>query len=279
MPRRDQVDSRVERIRHPHQAGIVSVVAVHDLAPGYRRITFEGPHLSSLVSPSPRDNIRLVLPLDPAAEPVLPPGNGKGAWLTDSPHHIVRTFTLRRARPEAARVEIDVILHASGPATAWARQAQPGQQVGLVGPRGSKIVHPAFDWFLMIGDETMLPSIMRSLDDVPAGVTTIAIVEVQGPENELPVASNGDAQVQWVYRGDAAPGTGTALLDATRATSLPRGEGYVFGGGEAGQLAPIRRHLLDDRGIPKANMSISGHWKLGVANHDHHEPIDPAERR
>lgn len=266
----DDRNPRVERIRHEPQAGIVSVVSVDDLAPGYRRITFEGGHLSTLVSPSPRDHVRIVIPADPAATPVLP---------ADATGQVTRTFSLRRALPDQGRIEVDVVMHATGPATAWARQAQPGQQVGIVGPRGSKIVHPAFDWFLMIGDETMLPSILRQVEETPPSLEIVAFVEVQGPENELPFPPGERATVHWVHRGDAAPGTGTALLDAVRAATFPGGEGYVFGGGEAGTLGPIRRHLLEDRGIPARNMSISGHWKRGVANHDHHEPIDEADAR
>lgn len=270
----------VERVRYASGFSIASVHDVELISPGYRRITFSGEGLSGITSLSPRDHVKIVIPGEPTAMPVMPSKRDKGADVPETePEQTVRTFSLRRAIPDMHQIQIDFVLHDAGPATAWARQARPGQQVGIIGPRGSKIVHPVFDWFLMIGDETMLPSILRQIEETPADVNIVAFVEIDGPRNEIRVSEADHVNLQWVHRNGAAPGTGTALLGAVRNAALPSGEGYVFAGGEAGALRPLRNHLLEERGIPKSNMSMSGHWKLGEANFDHHTPIDPKRGR
>jgi NADPH-dependent ferric siderophore reductase len=271
---------RVERVRYESRFSLASVHDVETITPGYRRITLSGEGLSGITSLSPRDHVKVVIPRNAAATPVVPGKREKGQDAREGePEQTVRTFSLRRVLPDVKQIQIDFVLHDAGPATAWARQARPGQQVGIVGPRGSKIVHPVFEWFLMIGDETMLPSIARQAEEAGTEISQIACVEVSGSGYDAVLRSTDTLRVVWADRGDSAPGIGTALLDAVRRLELPEGEGYVFAGGEAGVLRPIRRHLIDERGFSPENISMSGHWKLGAANHDHHSPIDPEEGR
>jgi NADPH-dependent ferric siderophore reductase len=84
----------------------------------------------------------------------------------------------------------------------------------------------------------------------------------------------GDVDLRWVYRNGAEAGTGSALLEAVRATTFPEGEFFLWAGGEAVELKAIRRHLLDERGAQKPYTSITGHWKRGEQNFDHHAPLD-----
>ncbi len=172
---------------------------------------------------------------------------------------------------------MDFVLHETGAASDWARVARPGTKAVILGPRGSKVVHPVFDWFLMVGDETMLPAISRQIEEIPAGTKLIAFVEVDGPANVQQFETAGDVEVHWVYRNGAEPGTGTALVDAVKAATLPEGEFFVWGGGEAGQLKAVRRHLLQERGAQKEFCGMTGHWKRGEKDFDHHEPLDTDE--
>jgi NADPH-dependent ferric siderophore reductase len=51
------------------------------------------------------------------------------------------------------------------------------------------------------------------------------------------------------------------LLRAVADVELPPGRVQVFVHGEAGEVRAVRRHLLADRGIPKAGNSISPYWR------------------
>jgi NADPH-dependent ferric siderophore reductase len=273
-----QTTERVQRVMHEIRPRHAEVLSVEDVAPRYRRITFGGDDLATFVSAAPGDHIKFLISLDPERAPQPPVRGEKGMRAPeDAPPQTMRDFTPRRFDAGRNELVIDFVLHESGPVSDWARAAKPGSQALILGPRGSRVVQPLFDWFLMIGDETMLPSIGRQIEELPAGMKLVAFVEIDGPENEQQFETAGDVQINWVHRNGAEPGTGTALLDAVKAAEFPEGEFFTWAGGEAGQLKLIRRHLLDDRGVQKELTSITGHWKCGEKDFDHHAPLDTDE--
>ena len=66
------------------------------------------------------------------------------------------------------------------------------------------------------------------------------------------------------------------LLDVVRSQDVTA-DTFVWAAGEAGALIPVRRWLTQEAGLPKANLSLHGYWKSGVAGLDHHAPLDPAD--
>lgn len=266
-----RTEERVQRVMHELRPRRVEVTAVEDLSPRYRRITFGGDDLSSFVTASAADHIKFLISLDPERAPQPPVRGEKGFG---APPQTMRDYTPRRFDAERNELVIDFVIHDAGPVSDWARTAAPGKQAIILGPRGSRVVKPEFDWFLMIGDETMLPSIARQIEELPAGMKLVAFIEVDGPEDEQRIASEGDVELHWIHRNGARPGTGTALLDAVKAADFPDGEFFVWAGGEAGQLKAIRRYLIDEAGARKEWSSITGHWKRGEDNFDHHAPLD-----
>lgn len=270
---------RVERVMHELRPRIVEVSAVEDISPSYRRITFTGPDLEGFVSLAAADHVKLLVSLDPDRAP-MPPVHGRQGMEKPAaaPPQVMRDFTPRRYHADRNALDIDFVLHESGSVSDWARQAAPGQKAGILGPRGSKVVDvTAFDWLLMIGDETMLPAIARQVEDLPSGVRLVAFIEVDGPQEEQDIATAGNVDLHWVHRNGAAPGTTMALLDAIKTAQLPEGEFFVWAGGEAGVLKAVRRHLIDELGAQKEFCGITGHWKRGETDFDHHAPLDTDE--
>ena len=90
----------------------------------------------------------------------------------------MRDYTPRRFDPAARTLAIDFAVHDAGPATQWALDSAPGDTIEIGGPRGSLVVSPTFDWWLLIGDETALPAIGRRIEELPAGVRAISVVVV-----------------------------------------------------------------------------------------------------
>ncbi|MGB0102016.1 MAG: SIP domain-containing protein, partial [Nocardioides sp.] len=43
----------------------------------------------------------------------------------------------------------------------------------------------------------------------------------------------------------------------------PPGRVDAFVHGEAGAVRGLRHHLLDERGVPRAGLSVSGYWRIG----------------
>ncbi len=98
------------------------------------------------------------------------------------------------------------------------------------------------------------------------------LIEVDGPADELDLATRADADVRWLDR-DGAPAGGTTLLaDALAGVDLPLGDGFAWFAGEALSLRPVRRRLRETLGLD--SIDVSGYWKRGVAEHDHHEPVE-----
>ena len=81
----------------------------------------------------------------------------------------MRDYTPRAFDAAGNRLTIDFALHDAGPATAWALNARPGETLLIGGPRGSTVVPDDFDFYLLAGDETALPSIGRRLESPASG--------------------------------------------------------------------------------------------------------------
>ena len=167
-----------------------------------------------------------------------------------------RTYTVREWDGE--RLTIDFVVHGhSGVAGPWAASAQPGDELLLLGPGGAYAPDPAAAWHLMVGDSSVIPAIAASLDRIPAGVPVHVLVEVDGPEEEQPIATPGDLHLTWLHHN----GDDGALAGAVAALDFPPGPVHAFVHGEASAVRAIRRHLLVDRGLPREALSISGYWK------------------
>jgi NADPH-dependent ferric siderophore reductase len=175
----------------------------------------------------------------------------------------MRSYTVRAWDPEDRLLTLDFVVHGDrGIAGPWAAHAKPGDTLEIAGPGGAYTPSPEADWHLMVGDDAVIPAIAVSLSRVPAGVPVVAVVEVEGPDHQQPLASQGDLEVVWLHRGSGAGEDPSLQLDAVRALSLPAGAGHAFVHGEATAVRLIRRHLVLERGLPPESLSATGYWKL-----------------
>ena len=154
-------------------------------------------------------------------------------------------------------------MHGDGPAATWASQARPGQTVGIGGPRGSFLIPEAFDWHLLMGDDTALPAIARRLEELPAGKRAIAVLGV-APEDRRELPTQADVALQWCEP--------SGLVEAVRALSLPPGAGYSWAAGEAKAMAAVREVLVGELGVDRTRVRAAAYWKQGAPGH--HERIE-----
>ncbi len=252
----------------------VTVQTVEAITHTYVRVTLAGPDLATFTSADADDHIKIAFPPPGESEPALPKIGPNGIQWDAEARRILRDYTPRRFDPSKEELVVDFVIHGHGPASAWASEAEPGYVLGILGPRGSHLVEGNFDWQLLIGDETALPSIARRLEEADAGESFVAFIEVDGPADEQAIDTRANADIRWVYREGTPAGASTVLEDAIRAADLPEGVFYTRAGGEANTLKSIRRYLLRERGLDPEYTSFSGHWKLGVSDHDHHEAIE-----
>lgn len=178
---------------------------------------------------------------------------------------VLRTYTVRWVDLAAGELAIDFVVHGTeGVAGPWAAHAQPGDVIHVRGPNGGYAPDPAADWYLFVGDEAGLPAIAASLEALPAGARAVAFIEIHGPADEIELLTAADLELHWLHRGDAAPGTTTLLDDAVRALDWPAGRVQAFVHGESGLLKSVRPHVLTDRGVARADVSVSAYWRRGT---------------
>ncbi|MBC6467831.1 siderophore-interacting protein [Actinomadura alba] len=216
--------------------------------------------------------VKLFFPLPGEHRPVYPTGDDwwrRWGADPDAVRAVFRTYTVRRHRPEAGEIDIDFVLHGdTAPGSRWAARAKPGDQVGVWGPGAMYDPSPAADWRLIAGDETALPAMAAIIETLPAGARARVFVEVADAAEEQRFATDGDVRVEWLHRDGVPAGRSALLVDRLRAADLPDGRPYAWIAGEAAMVKALRRHLVNDRGIDRADICFSGYWRLGKTEYD-----------
>jgi NADPH-dependent ferric siderophore reductase len=181
----------------------------------------------------------------------------------------LRTYTIRWIDHEAREVAIDFVVHGTGRdagagiAGPWAAHAEPGDVLHLRGPSGAYAPDPGADWHLFVGDEAGLPAIAAALEALEPGARAVAFLEIEGPADEIELATAADLELHWLHRRDHQPGFTSLLDDAVRAFSWLPGRVQAFVHGESTLLKTVRPHLLHDRQVPRSDVSVSGYWRRG----------------
>jgi NADPH-dependent ferric siderophore reductase len=243
---------------------LTHVVAVEDVHPHLRRITFGGGDLATFTPAGPDTFLYLLVP---------PPGRTEltidqsftwaaHAEMPEDERPVGAYYTLRRWRPEARELDILCVLHTdAGPASAWAERARPGDPVALWGPRTAYAPPPGTDWYLLVADETGLPAVAAILESLPDGTTARVFAEVASEDERQQLPESPSFEVTWLHRDGAPPGTTTLLADAVRAMPWPGGTPYVWGGGESRTMTQVRRYVRRDVGLDRAAVSLVAYWR------------------
>lgn len=193
----------------------------------------------------------------------------------------------------------------TGPASRWASAAATGQELFLVGPRRGVSGHGGAEYapgtagaVVLAGDETAAPAIARILEDAPRDLRGVAFIEVPVPADILSIDAPAGVEVKWLPRAEGRP-HGQELIPAVLAhlgdadadirvsdvdteallwetpeysglgeelTSVPSSaERYFWIAGESGVVTTLRRHLVKDLGVDRAQVAFMGYWRRGVA--------------
>lgn len=268
-----------ERTRHRFTAREIAVSAVAPAAGPFLRVTFTGAELHDFVSSGPADHVRLFFPHPITGELVAPAPAGPtedGIVRPEAPM-FPRDFTPLNVRtdPESGlrAFDVDFLQHEDpGPASAWAASAKPGDRIVAVGPRGSVSAPQGADRLLCIVDPSALPAAGRFIAEVPESTDIEVVVDVSPADLEW---AEHYLREQSGRAVDAIEPYGS-LADAAADAGIDE-RTFLFAAGEASRLVPLRRLLKYEYGVPREQYALSGYWKRGMANFDHHAPIDPED--
>lgn len=233
------------RVSHELKRRTLTVAKVERLSPGMLRLHLTSDELSDFTSLSPGDHIKIFIP-NPAGEPFM------------------RDYTPRRFDTAARSLVIDFAVHDAGPATLWALSAKVGDPLLIGGPRGSLVIKgPIANW-LLIGDETALPSIGRRIEEMSAGVTVTSVVAVEGAQEEQRLETSATHHAIWVHRPLAEADSAGAIIAALDTIAIPAGT-FVWIAAEARVAKAVRVYMTEKRGVPAGWFKAAGYWQKGDA--------------
>ena len=229
----------------------LQVVETRELTPRMRRVVLTGDQLEGF-DPKPGQDVVLMLP------------DADGSLGR-------RHYTVRSYDDASRRIDIDVVMHGDAtPATRWALDALPGDQVLIFGPRGRNVLNEGADWRLFVGDETAIPGFFGMIEALPAGSRGRAVIEIQSDADRQPVESLGSVEIEWLSRnGEHAQPSSPRMIDVIAGFEPPPGVGHVYLLGETSTVRAQRQELVR-KGFPKDRIFAEGYWRPGrFGGHDH----------
>jgi NADPH-dependent ferric siderophore reductase len=247
--------------REPPRFRRARVDAVEEVTPHLRRVRLAGDELRGIDPGLPGASVRLLLPDAPDAPIVVPEWTGNEFRAAGGSRAPIRTLTPVDPDPEAGRLTVDVIRHDAGLLTAWVDAVTPGDEVAVSGTGRGYEVDPEAEAHLLAGDETALPALRQVLAAVPEGVRVRLLADVRSPDARVTFRDRPGLEVRWLETDPTGP-PGAALVDAVRAEDLPDGV-RVWAAGEAAAVQRIRRHLFEERELPRGQAHVRGYWKVG----------------
>lgn len=227
-----------------------------EITPNMLRITLGGEAMASFPADQPSAYVKLHFDRAGSDRPLL------------------RTYTIRAQRADA--VDIDFVRHGDGgPAARWAEDVTPGETIDIGGPGPKKLVDPAADWVLLIGDMTALPAIGANIEALPADARGHAVIEVLDATDIQHLSAPAGLDIQWVI--NPHPGQNSDALDETvRALPWHDGRASVWCACEFNAMRRLRDHLKHERGVGREHLYVSSYWQHG-SNEDAHKQSKRAD--
>lgn len=220
------------------------------ITPNMLRVTLGGENIQTIPDDQESGYVKLIFPT-----------NGKPLF---------RTYTIRHQRHN--EIDIDFMLHEDGgPASSWAKSAEPGDSISIGGPGPKKMIANSGDWFLLAGDMTALPAISVNLAQLSADAKGYAVIEVVSESDIQPLTHPEGIKIVWAI--NPYPGQQSDfLLQQVQALDWLHGFPAVWAACEFNSMKMLRDFFKKDKGVSKENLYISSYWKLG-SNEDQHKEV------
>lgn len=234
----------------------VVVKEIRLISPNMKRITVGGAIIRSYPPLVPGQWVKLFVPDNTSS--------GSGG----------RAYTIRYLNQNDDEMDIDFVLHGDGPCSTWASGAAVGDVIEIAGPRSGFSIPEDLEFLLIGGDETALPAIGAILEELPASVKAIANIEVPIASDIQQFVSRAKIDVNWIVREGCINSTLVQTLQERMMTcELPIKNYHIWFAGESEVVRNLRRFYVQDKGLEKSKLSLSGYWKRGEIDYRDNEKI------
>lgn len=133
---------------------------------------------------------------------------------------VMRTYSVRAFDSSQNLLSVDFALHddSDGLASSWAKQAKSGDHIEIGGPGSVKPVNHDADYVLLAADMTGLPALACNLEQLPAGATGHAVVEIASAADKQDIRHPEGVKIHWIVNPDYAHTPGALAPKGTRNT-------------------------------------------------------------
>jgi len=257
---------------------VLTLKRKEQLSPHYIRMVFTG-DVAAYREATLGDNNKIFVPpvgLDKVHLRTQDPQSGEWVLPPQEIRPIVRTYTHRALDLEKGELTIDFVDHGDqGPASGWAHRAIPGGELGVAMKLHKKELFPTVDHYVLIGDATAIPVLGVILEQLPPTALGHCLIEVHGPQDELPLATQAQMQFSWLH--NPTPGKNSSLADRARELTLPQGSRFAFVACEYASVREIRQYFRKEKGWSKEELYAFSYWKVGAA--EDQSALDRREER
>jgi len=247
---------------------VFKVFKKESLSPHYIRVTLEGEGAQDVAKCDLGANNKIMIPPAGMKQVKLAVwDNEKNEWALPAEHErpIIRTYTHRAIDAANNHIVIDFVNHGdNGPASAWARNAQIGDELGVAMKIRPTVHYPSVDWYLLVGDATALPVLTVILESLPSTAKGHMILEVPSTEDIPHDLRHPGFTFEWIV--NARPEGGSTISDCVKEVVIPHGMShFAYVACEYSTVRQLRQYFKDGLGWTNKDFYAFSYWKSGVA--------------
>lgn len=244
------------------------VLGVEQVTPRMRRVRLQGDDLARYGAFGGM-HLRLLFPTPENPDPVWPVAgpNGQPLWPDEERRPAARVYTIRRLDAQAGWMDIDFVVHGDeggceGIGSAWATNARPGDEIGIIGPVGRPVRDA--DWYVLGCDETGLPAVSRLLEHMAPDARGVAFIEVADASERQEISRPDGVTLTWIHRDGVPAGEHGELVNAVTHVEWPS-DVNCFGwfAAEAGPARRLREYWRDTLSYGRDRTLVAGYWRRG----------------
>ncbi|WP_172295984.1 siderophore-interacting protein [Pseudoruegeria sp. HB172150] len=252
LAKRIQWDNPVEVGALPPNFRLMQVVSVTPICREFLRVRLAGKNLEPFSGE--RMHFRLALPASGNPEPDWPrlDANGRTVWPEGDNRLHRPAYTTVWSDAGNGLLDFDVFIHEGGRVTDWARSAQAGARIGMIGPGGSATVDATK--MIIAGDETAYPAIARQLAHVNGKAKgEVALFSAAGSDYPLEAPPGFDVA--------RIPSCETEQIhDWIKARATEDWNGFLWVACEKSVIQPLRMYYRERLGWGADRTYLAGFW-------------------